>query len=277
MHWLLYVDPSPRGAWALALAEALPVSLAERMTLLATEDDLVREPGLLAAARARLERSGRAVTDARRAGPAEMAILAEASASAPDVVLVPPAGRNALQRMLRGSRVASVVRSVPASVLVARRPAPGLRRVLAAVSEDESAEPVTRATLLLAETLGIEPTFLHVASGVALPGQDADAAPPATAPLEAVLRMLREGARPHSLLVREGLVVDEVLREVDSGAHDLLVIGTSPVRRPEAAGHERWTRADVTERILLQCPVSVLVVRGALRRNGSRGRDDSRE
>ena len=56
---------------------------------------------------------------------------------------------------------------------------------------------------------------------------------------------------------REGLVVDEVLEELDHGAHQLLVIGAA---HDEA---KSWGREDVTERLLLGCPASTLVVPAA--------------
>ena len=60
--------------------------------------------------------------------------LTLSTAHAYGLVIVPPAGRNALTRMLKGSRVATVVRSVKASVLVARRPPQRVRTILAAIS-----------------------------------------------------------------------------------------------------------------------------------------------
>jgi nucleotide-binding universal stress UspA family protein len=58
------------------------------------------------------------------------------------------------------------------------------------------------------------------------------------------------------LVEREGLVVDEVIGEVEHGAHDLLVVGASP-----EGGAAGWGREDTTERLLLSCPVSVFIVR----------------
>ena len=54
---------------------------------------------------------------------------------------------------------------------------------------------------------------------------------------------------------REGLVVDEVIAEVEQGAFDLLVVGAPPER------DRGWGREDTTERLLLACPTSTLVVR----------------
>jgi len=70
--------------------------------------------------------------------------------------------------------------------------------------------------------------------------------------------MLAAGGEPGDLAVREGLVVEEVIEEFEHGAHHLLVLGM----RGEAAPSS-WGREDVTERILLRCPGSTLIVPGA--------------
>ena len=170
MDCLVYVDPSQRGEWVLTLAAQLPRDYASRMVLLATAEDEALAPGLLARAGARLAVTGAfSWNDRAPAGPAERAILEESTAHSYGLVIVPPAGRNALARMLKGSRVATVVRSVKASVLVARRPPARIGRMLVAVSGGAASEAVVEAALRLESATGARATFLHVASEVALP------------------------------------------------------------------------------------------------------------
>ncbi len=261
MDWLLYVDPSARGEWALQLASLLPPRLAPSWVLLATTEDLAADPSLLQRARARLGRASEGVREKTAAGPAEAAVASEVAAGAYEVVVVPPAGRNAIQRMLRGSRVATVVRSVRAEVLVARRPPARIERVLAAVSGGPLTEAVVRRSLEVGSALGAQVDFLHVASEVALPfrgpGEDEpSAATEVTAGSAAAVRAaLEQAGHSGELVVQEGLVVDEVLSEVEQGAHHLLVVGAGAAVRP-------WAAEDVAERILVHCPASVLVVKG---------------
>jgi nucleotide-binding universal stress UspA family protein len=256
MDCLLYVDPSPRGEWALDLAALILPGLAGRVLLLVTAEDAAKHPALLSRARARLSGIAK-LEEQTAAGPAEKAIGAEVIAHRYDLVVVPPAGRNALQRMLKGSRVATVVRSVPASVLVARRPPPRLERILAALSGGPATGSVVKTTLEMERASGARATFLHVASEVALPyppEHDAAASPP---PEDAAARA-RAALLPfgRELVVREGLVVDEILAEVEHSAHHLLVAGA------EAAGDPGgWAREDVAERLLLACGTSVLIAR----------------
>lgn len=264
MDCLVYVDPSQRGEWVLTLAAQLPRGYAARMVLLATEEDEALAPGLLARAGARLAVTGALLVERLAPGPAERAILEESTAHSYGLVIVPPAGRNAITRMLKGSRVATVVRSVGASVLVARRPPARVSRILAAVSGGSLSEAIVEAALQLEGALGARATFLHVASEIALPYErtSGSAAEDATAqasaerradPVENARRLLQ--ARGRELVEHEGLVVDEVIAEVEHGAHDLLVVG-APSERARS-----WGREDTTERLLLACPTSTLVVR----------------
>lgn len=264
MDCLVYLDASQRGEWVLTLAAQLPRDYAPRLVLLATEEDEARAPGLLARARARLAVTGADLVERMAVGPAESAILEESTAHSYGLVIVPPAGRNALTRMLKGSRVATVVRSVGASVLVARRPPPRIGHILAAISGGSVSEAIVEAALQLQKALGARATFLHVASEISLPfaRRSGSAGGEATAkadterredPVENARRLLQ--ARGRELVEQEGSVVDEVIALVEHGAHDLLVVG-APSERARS-----WGREDTTERLLLACPTSTLVVR----------------
>jgi nucleotide-binding universal stress UspA family protein len=255
---LVYVDPAPRGEWALALAALLPARERLSFHLLATEEDARDDPGLMVRARARLAGAG-AVREVVHPGPAEHALVAEAAQRAYALVVVPPAGRNALQRMLKGSRVATVVRSVRAPVLVARRPPPRVQRILAAVSGDRAMAVVAAASELGAG-LGARVDHVYVASEVPLPfAPEETPAAGAGGPdgLAAVRGLLAARGVSGSLLVREGLVVDEVLEAFDSGAYDLLVVGAGSGERVPFGSE------DLTERLLLGCSGSTLVVPAA--------------
>jgi nucleotide-binding universal stress UspA family protein len=261
MECLVYVDPSPRGEWALSLAALLPLQRVS-LCLLATSEDLAEDGSLLSRARERLAAAA-SLREMAVPGPAERAVVWEARARHYDLVLVPPAGRNVLQRLIRGSRVATVVRSVPAPGLVARRPPPRVERVLGALSGGPLTAAVCRATCDWAAAFGAQAAFVHVVSEVVLPFEPHGAAeaaprPAAPDPAEAARAALRSLGRGESLIVREGLVVDEVIDEFEQGAHHVLVTGARASSEPR-----HWTREDLTERILLRCPGSMLVVHAA--------------
>lgn len=256
---LVYVDPSPRGDWALSLAAQLPERAQRSFDLLATEDDVRARGGLLDKAAARLA-GAREVRPVLRPGPPRRAIVEQAAAAAYGLVVLPPAGRNAWQRMLRGSRVATVVGAVHAPVLVARRPPAQLGRILAAVSGGATSQAVVAAAAELARGLGGHVDYLHVTSEVALPFAP-HGAPPSPAPgspldgLQAAQAALAHEHAKGALVVREGLVVEEILDAFETGAYDLLALGASPESERGRLGRE-----DVTRRLVLGCPGSVLVV-----------------
>lgn len=256
MDWLVYVDPSPRGDWALSMAALLPRTAPLRLWLLATVEDLATDPGLLARARARLSSTAAETYETSLPGPAERAVVEGVAARPFDLVVVPPAGRNAIQRMLRGSRVATIVRSVRAPVLVARRPPERLDHVLVALSGGALTSVVARTGADLADGMGARATFLHVADEVPLPGAAAEAAEDIPRdPEESVREVLRGLERERALAVRDGLVVDELIGEFEDGGYQLLVIGAQG-----STPADGWAREDLTERLLLRCPGSTLVV-----------------
>jgi nucleotide-binding universal stress UspA family protein len=254
MDVLVYLDPSPRGEWALAAAAQLPPRWRGRLRLVATEEDAAADPSLLDRARSRL---GSAVVETlTRPGPAERAVIEEARDRRYGLLVVPPAGRGAVARMLRGSRVANVVRRARAPVLVARRPPERMERVLGALSGRGTTAAVLEAALAWEGRPDERAAFVHVRSEVPLP--HGDAAPPPEAPgadeHEAARAALEARGRAADLQLRDGLIVEETLDAFESGAFHLLVIGA------HGEGSAGFGREDVTERLLLGCPGSTLIV-----------------
>ena len=258
MDCLVYVDPSPRGEWVLTLAAQLPREYADRLVLLATEEDAARDDGLLARARARVAATGARLEEKRLPGPAERAIVEEAAAHDYGLVVVPPAGRNALQRMLKGSRVATVVRGRP-RVGAGGAPAPGARR----------ADPGRGVRRAAHRGGGPMPawTWSGRSAHVPLSSTSRRRWP---CPSSDPARPERTRPRIRALAARQQLAVH--------GRSSSSVKGWSWTRsspkssrgpttcswsgRPPERGPAAWGREDTTERLLLACPVSVLIVRG---------------
>jgi nucleotide-binding universal stress UspA family protein len=253
MDVLVYLDPSPRGEWALAAAAQLAPRWQGPLRLLATAEDAAAHPSLLERARARLG----PVEVLTRPGPGERAVIEEARTRRYGLLVVPPAGRGAIARILKGSRVATVVRSARAPVLVARRPPERIERVLGALSGRHTTGAVLEAALAWEERPGARAAFVHVRSEVPLPlGIDGAAAEeaPGQSGLEAVRGALAAHGREADLQLRDGLIVEETLDAFETGAFHLLVVGA------HGEGSLGFGREDVTERLLLGCPGSTLVV-----------------
>jgi len=131
-----------------------------------------------------------------------------------------------------------------------------VERVLAALSGRGSTAPVLESALAW-EAGGARVSFVHVRPEVALPpgpGRSRRAEETASPDAEAARAALAALGRGVELSLRDGPVVDELLDAFDSGAFQLLVIGA---RGEQEAG---FGREDVTERLLLGCPASTLVV-----------------
>jgi nucleotide-binding universal stress UspA family protein len=254
MDVLVYLDPSPRGEWALAVAAQLPPRWRGTLRLVATAEDAAADPSLLDRARARL--GALPVETLTRPGPAERAVIEEARERPCGLLVVPPAGRGAMARMLKGSRVATVVRRARAPVLVARRPPERIERVLGAVSGRDTTGDVLDASLAWEEGGAARAAFVHVRSEVPLPlgGEDAPPGAPGAADVEAARAALAARGRDAHLQLRDGLVVEETLDAFEAGAFHLLVVGA---HAEDALG---FGREDLTERLLLGCPGSTLVV-----------------
>jgi len=254
MDVLVYLDPSPRGEWALAAAAQLPPSWTGRLRLVVTDEDAAADPSLVERARSRLGPTG--VEALTRPGPAERAVIEEARERRYGLLVVPPAGRGAVARMLKGSRVANVVRRARAPVLVARRPPERMERVLGALSGRDTTTAVLEAALAWEGRPGARAAFVHVRSEVPLPHGDAALPPeaPGRDEHEAVRAALAARGRATELQLRDGLVVEETLDAFESGAFHLLVIGA------HGEGATGFGREDVTERLVLGCPGSTLIV-----------------
>jgi nucleotide-binding universal stress UspA family protein len=258
MKTLLYVEPTFRGEWALGLAHDLVRVLDGTLVLLTIKENLLSHPRLLDDTAARFAGLPQVRVERRvRPGPARDAIVAEARECSPVVTIVPPAGRKGLARLIKGSRVKSVVDRAPSTVMVARRPVgEHIGRILLAVSGGPMSETTALGAVEIARSLGARITLLHVTSSVALPsgtgGKDELAAP-----LAGVRRLLDDAGVSAETRVREGMVIPEVLAECRDGGHDLLIIGQH-LAAPEAGGS---LAENIAVDLALASPIPVLIVR----------------
>lgn len=264
---LVYVDPSSRGEWAISAAAQLVPGLFRKVALLVTQDDAKSDPELPRRARAAFEGRADSIREVVRPGPAERAVKDECEHGRYALVVVPPAGRKAIARLLKGSRVATVVRQVKSSVLVARRPPPRFRRIVLAVGGGVHSLATALGAIEVAKALDADLEVLHVDSTVELPAElpwvEKRAPNPAITArsdrettLERVKGALAAAGFTRPLRLRRGMIVNEVLAEIEEHADDLLVLGAH-----RAAGAETWMLDDVTEQILLSSPISILVIR----------------
>jgi nucleotide-binding universal stress UspA family protein len=259
MNFLVYVDPTHRGGWAMSLAQDLATGFGGKLTLLTVDDNLAADPGLLDraaeqfAAIASLE-----IERKTRPGPPREAILAESREIRPAITIVPPAGRSRLARMIKGSRVKTVVHSSPSTVMVARQPVSDhIRSILVTVSGGPMSETTALSALEIAQALHAQITLLHVSSAVHIPFGGQDPETDRTSAVHRIAELLKQGGVPPRIRQREGMVVNEILAECDDGGYDLLILGQHLVDRSAGGAFSE----NIAEDLAMECPIPVLVVR----------------
>ncbi len=205
-------------------------------------------------------------------GAPEVDIVRACAQRAYDMVITPPADRPGLLRMVLGSRIGQLVHEAPATIWIARSGTESIRRIVLGVSGGPQTEHDIRLTALLARAFDARVTLVHVVSQ--LPLIYGDVAPeadwltqkqksstePGLARLRQAGEMLAAAGVAHELVVREGLVRDELLAVAlsTSGGRraDLLVLGA---HAPSAHTPVDYY-VDIAEQVAQAAPVSTLVV-----------------
>ncbi len=166
----------------------------------------------------------------------EEGIAQEALKGEYNLVILAPAGRRGVIRLFYGSMVGKVIRRVSTSVLVAREGPVPPRSILACVSGSRHSLTNVRAAAQLAVVFGCPVTIMMVISQlpVSFEGRDLAARQedflaidhPRAIHLRAARDLLHNLGAEGSIMVREGMVVEEILAALDGHGYDLLVLGT---------------------------------------------------
>ena len=266
---LVLVDDSDASRRALELIAPLVTSEAVAVVLVAREADPELAATVLDAAAARL---GNAAQVQRRHCPgAPQKVLArEAREARADLAVVSPPPHASWRRWLHGREALSLARRFPTSLLLVQPEhavRPLQRALLAGGGGPALLDAARLAGCLLAQVRGTA-TVCHVLLRVPLGygprttdqarmGVFLASESPEAGLFASALEILRAAGVPAELKLRVGLVVDEILAEVEQGAYDLLVIGAHRV----ASRLDRLLLADISAELLQKSPVPVLLVR----------------
>lgn len=253
MNILLYANSPEKARLLLPWVQGLSRHFAALVTVQTTREPA---PGELAAAeifREELEPSENLRLEATRTeeeapeeGIAETALKGDYN-----LAILAPAGRRGFIRLFYGSMIAKVVRRVSTSVMVVRAGVVPPRRILVCVSGSRHSLTNVRAAAQLAVIFGSTVTIMMVLSQLPVgftqeadegAGTDGGAKPGADQPgwqerflksdhslavhLRAAGDLLRNLGAKGGVRVVEGLVIDEILDELEAFDHDLLVLGT---------------------------------------------------
>ncbi len=265
LNLLIYIDSSAASHQALDYIAPVTREGAVTVTLLTAQNDATRAADLYSQAAGKL-----GIVEVRhvnRPGAPDAALCAEASVAKYDLAVFGPM-RERWSRWMKLGQKSSLSAELPISSLLVRGSAQQISRVLLCAGGDQTIIADARLTTRMAQRAGASATVLHVLSqmplifGVRTPQDRALEAFTATgAPeidnMNAALAVLREGGVQAEIKVRIGLVIDEIVAELQEGRYDLLVIGA---HRSQGLV-ERLLLEDVTADILGHSPVPVLVVK----------------
>jgi nucleotide-binding universal stress UspA family protein len=195
-------------------------------------------------------------------------ILTEIHEGDYDILVVGARQEVRAAQLLLGSVTQQLIRRAPISVLVAKKPRPGLDRILICTGGADVAEPVIELGGTLAGLAHAQTTLLHVVSPVPSMYTGLDELEetlaellqtdtPTSQHLRYAAGVLDRYGVPGKLKLRYGVAADEILREALEENYDLVVIGASGT-----AGQIReWLLGNVTRQIAENAPCSVLVVK----------------
>lgn len=199
----------------------------------------------------------------KNAKPAQ-AIMAEMESGGYDLLVVGRIGKSILSALATSSLTDCMAESTQKALLVVKGERDQLRNLLICTSGNEIAEPVIRNGARLAQTVQARVTLLHVASPVPsmYTGMDEieetlDELLQTDTPLAQHLRWCAELLDRYDLdaeiELRHGVVANEILREAQLDAYDLIVIGAHIISSPWKELMMDNVAHQVIERA--QCPV----------------------
>ncbi len=268
MKVLVYLGKKRKKQSAVRIAALLSKSMGAEITLLHVltrgED---QEVGQKIFEKAQEMADGVDVELLLRWGDPAGVLLSEANQGKYDLVIlqVGPKARG-IPRLVPIDKIVS--QSIFPSVLVIRNGVPKLEHILVCSSGGYKKNEVITTSANLANANSAKVTLLHVASG-AVPSMYTGLHE-IEETLEELLKTetpiaqhLRKGAEilemnnvEGELELRRGIPIDEIVREVNLGDYDMLVIGRSRVTK----GLKEFFLGDIMQQILTQVTIPILVV-----------------
>lgn len=228
---------------------------------------------MLRAAAAPLRAAGRRIDTMVLRGRPASAIVDEAQATRPDLIVVGSRGHGPFASVLLGSVSTELVDHAPCPVLVARHPT--LSRMVVGVDGSESADraistllawPLFRQVPVRVVGVGREslswPSMLSgtYTTGVGEPSSDERSAQ--RAELEGVMHhaveAMRRCGREAEIELRDGDPADQLVRSATGFGAELIVVGSRGL-----STLPRLLLGSVARKVLLHAPQSVLVIRDA--------------
>ena len=270
MHILIATDGSDESDLAVRLGSLISQMIANKITLLTViknESERTQAESILIRAKTLISTST-SLRTVIRLGQAPEEIVKEAEEQECQIVIMGEQARYRLTRRLLAPTAERVIEQMPCPVLIARGEVRLLHQVLVCESGRTPSllnRLIRHLAPLLKQVEGL--TALHVMSQIAaapgIPGWElrADATELMErhtlegSLLEADLAHLAQLNVQLEAKVRHGLVVREILAEMQSGNYDLVVIGAH-----QGKGWERFLLDDLAHELISQADRPLLVV-----------------
>jgi nucleotide-binding universal stress UspA family protein len=242
MRVLVCTESKPDSATSAAFASQLGLIDNSELTLLGiahSQDDIAATEAVMQRVGEQLN-SAASIDHVLRVGDPSHEIMIAAGEKDFDLVVISRHKRRRLPPRMSRSGTQTLARSIPSHLLLVRNPPEHVRKILVCSSgEIPSIRTLPLAGKLIAPA-DAEVSLIHVMSQVAL-RLDSPASELEESAGEAIERRTLEGDRltqgirllaeagvqtPILPVLRHGLVVDEVLTEIESGGYDLVVLGS---------------------------------------------------
>jgi len=189
-------------------------------------------------------------------------ILSEAIETSYDLIAV-GGGRNQIDFLHPrvGSTTSKLTRKLHTNFLVGRNVPAEIHKVLFCVGPESHSNRTTKLGGAWLSNTPAEINLLHVLpKEKSISVEVGEANVKAESTLSSTQKQLHSAGVKNEIMtrIREGLVVDEVLKELSEGKYDLLVVGAH-----YQPGHDRWQGTlldDVTDQLLNQASCSILII-----------------
>ncbi|MBI3244330.1 MAG: universal stress protein [Chloroflexi bacterium] len=200
-------------------------------------------------------------------------ILTESARGSFDLIVIGTRSGRGLAKLFLGSTSSRLAKQSSLPLLIAKGRRESVKRILICTGGERPGESCASWGGRVAAWTGASVTVLHVMSQLAL-ARNAKLEDLQDSAEEAIAQSTREGQHLQKLMglvreggatgdvgpkIRHGLVLDEIIAEIEEGDYDLLVIGAH--HPPTGDLWRRLLLDDVADQIIRECPRPVLVVR----------------
>lgn len=281
MRLLICSDGSSQADNAITFGRLIAVATGAEVTVLGITEPHGDEAALfesLRKAQQNLKESSLNAEIVIKSGDPVQEILLKTRQTEYDLVIIGATKKGSRGPFLMSAKAYQIIKTVDPPVLVVIGDRRELKRILICSGGERYIDRAVGIAGRLAKPLGAAVTLLHIMAqppamyAELIRSEDPDVLLQSDSDLGRNLRKEKESVEQLgvecTVRVRQGLVVNEIFREIQSGNYDLIVTGSSPV----GDALRTYIMGNITREIVNRADSPVLVVRGTQQPAGlSRG------